>query len=233
MVKGKAVLLGATVLFLAVECVLGVLVHTVPASLVSNFRYAVLLLAFFFSFLFYERSVAFFSAQLALLCTVAADYILILHPEHGFHLALIFFLVAQLAWGCRLFVGTPHRRRRLHLPVRHLLAVAVPLIGLLFLGGRADTLALLALCYLSCLLANLVLSFGAGESRWLFVAGFSLFLLCDLFVGFGMLGAYAPIGDGWLITLLTAPPIDMEWVFYTPSQALLSLSLLPRALARK
>ena len=222
----------AAILFAVTELVLGIMAHTAHRPTMAHARYAIVLLAFLFCFLFFERSLSYLFTQLALLATVAADYILILHNEYGFLLAVLLFTVAQLAYAARLLAGEAPTLRRRHLAVRLLLSVGAISVGSLALGEAADALSLVALFYFANLVTNAVFAVFEKESRGVFATGLLLFVLCDIFMGFGMLGTYLPVGHGALIRFLTSPPLDMAWVFYPPSQALLALSLLPRSIKK-
>ena len=81
------------------------------------------------------------------------------------------------------------------------------------------------------LITNIIFAFMLRPARPVFAIGLLLFLGCDTFVGLGMIEAYLPVNEGSLLYLLAHPPINMAWLFYTPSQTLLGLSLLGKRLA--
>lgn len=209
-------------LFAAAEATLGVLVHTVKGCLVPWVSYAAVLLAFGFCLLSARRSAVFLLTALALLFTLAADYILVLHPEHSTLLAMLFFLSVQLLYGARLLLGAA--ARRLSLLLRAALSVLALLLPLLVVGERADALALVSMLYFANLLTNAALALGDLRRSPMLALGLLFFVLCDVFVGFGMLGEYLPVAEGTLWAWMAAPPINMAWVFYVPALTLLSLS---------
>ena len=210
--------------FCAIEAILAILLHTQGGMLGRHFSFTSVLLAFFFCFLFMEKSPAYLFTQLALLGTVLADSILVYgRPETT--LAMCFFSVTQLAYAARLHTAMPPSRRPLHIAVRLLgSSVAILLVFLVAKEGT-DALAVVSLFYFANLVMNAVYAFIFFEKPGLFAFGLLLFVFCDVFVGFSMLGGYLPLPDTALIDFLTSPPINMAWVFYLPSQVLLALSL--------
>jgi len=223
--RSKRLYHAALALFLAAECVLGVLVHTVRPGAVPWVSYAAVLLAFAFCFLSARKSATYALSQLALLFTLAADYILVLHPEYSKLLAMLFFSVVQLAYGARLLLEAEGRRpRAVQAGVRAALSLLAVLLTLLVVGEAADALALVSMFYFANLLWNAALALLAWRRSPTLALGLVLFVLCDLFVGLSMLDAYLPIAEGTLLAWMASPPINMAWVFYIPSQTLLSLS---------
>ena len=101
--------------------------------------------------------------------------------------------------------------------------VALPFI---VLGEGADALAVVSVFYFVQLIMSCVFAFiNTRRGSLILPIGLLLFLMCDIFVGFGNLGAYLPIEPGTLAFWLAYPPINMAWVFYLPSQTLLGISL--------
>lgn len=139
----------------------------------------------------------------ALLLTAGADWFLLVKNDH-LELGLILFLAVQTLYLIRL--------RRMgcgsHLWLRSMAAL---LLGVLvFSSGLASVLNLLAALYFSQLLSNTALAWSAR--RWVFAAGLTLFVCCDICVGLfnlGILYSFASVG---------------MWLFYLPSQVLIVLS---------
>ena len=53
-----------------------------------------------------------------------------------------------------------------------------------------------------------------------------LFLLCDTVVGLDVMASdYLPIGEGSFIYKLLNTNLNLAWIFYVPSQALIGISL--------
>lgn len=151
----------------------------------------------------------------ALLLTALADLFLLVLGRHLW-LGVLIFLGAQTVYLIRLryALGKGWRLLRTVLPF---------LIGtVMYAVGQATPLNLLAGLYFSQLLVNTVLAWQIPGRRWrLFAVGLTLFVGCDLCVAI----FNAP-------TLFPAPlhafaRVGM-WLFYLPSQVLISLSALPK-----
>ncbi len=224
MIKDRRVFLPAVLLFLTAELTLSVLLHTVGGGWNARLSYAVVVLAVLFCLLFAERSGRYLFTQLALVFTAVSDWFLVLHPERSYLIAMLFFTVVQLAYGARILLED-RGRARLHLLLRLSLSLLAIALCLLVAGDTADALALVSMFYFANLVSNAVLALLRVKECPLLALGLVLFVLCDIFVGFGMLGTYLPLPDTPLMEFLTSPPVNMAWVFYAPAQTLLALSL--------
>ncbi len=216
--------LPAVLLFLAAELTLSVLLHTAGGGWSARLSYAVVVLAVLFCFLFIEKSGRYLFTQLALVFTAVSDWYLVLHPERGYLTAMLFFTVVQLAYGARILLED-RKRTRFHLLLRLSLSLLAIALCLFIAGDTADALALVSMFYFANLVANAVLALIRIKESPLLAIGLVLFVLCDIFVGFGMLGTYLPLPNTPLLEFLTSPPVNMAWVFYAPAQVLLALSL--------
>lgn len=139
----------------------------------------------------------------ALLFTTAADWFLLIREEHLL-LGLILFLVVQTLYLIRLRrAGTEP-----HFWLRSMLALLLG--GVVFAVRLASPLNLLVALYFSQLLSNAILAWSA--KKWLFGAGLTLFVCCDICVGMynlDLFHSFASVG---------------MWLFYLPSQVLIVLS---------
>lgn len=139
----------------------------------------------------------------ALLFTAGADWFLLVRNDH-LMLGVALFLVTQTLYLIRL--------RRMGAGsgywLRSGLALLLGLAAYVF--HLATPLNLLAALYFSQLLSNTLLAWRAR--RWVFAAGLTLFVGCDICVGLfnlGLVHAFAQVG---------------MWLFYLPSQVLIVLS---------
>lgn len=140
----------------------------------------------------------------ALALTAAADWFLLVRGDH-FALGVALFLGVQTLYLLRLrTAGAPWAYwLRMGLPL--LMGVIVWRLGLL------SPLNLLVCLYFSQLLSNAALAWTVpGQRR--FAAGLTLFVGCDVCVGLFNLGLAAPFSG-----------VGM-WLFYLPSQVLITLS---------
>ncbi len=152
----------------------------------------------------------------AQLFTALADYFLLV-IDREYLAGIFFFSIAQILYLIRL----DRMGGRIWLPVRIVSALLAVL--LLFWAGLYSPLNLAAVLYFSLLLVNMVLSWTipSGTGR-MFALGLSLFVLCDLCVGLFQLSVGVPV------RLRQFSGIGM-WLFYLPSQVLISLSCLNAA----
>ena len=222
MLHSKRALVAFSVLFSAVEAVLGLLLQITPVAASRHLSFAAVVLACLACPLLASRTRSYLFTQVALVFTVVADSILVYHRMEHAVLAMCAFSVTQLAYGARLYVTVG--RRAWQLALRLALSALALLLVRLVAGGTADALASIAL---ATLLSNTLIACLGGRRQAVLATGLVLFVLCDVFVGFSMLGEYLPPPDTALIHFLSSPPINMAWVFYLPCTVLLGLSLLP------
>ena len=228
MIKSKKILLAASIAFLCVMAVLGVLMQTVQGSVPINLRYTAVVLACLFCVLFVEKSLAFVLTQAALLCTVGADYFLVWRTDMLQLPAMLFFSVVQIAYFLRLyFEDESQTRRRVHLGLRAALSVAAVGVTVMVLGKNCDAVAVVSMFYYANLILNAVFAFASFKKNAIFAIGLALFILCDSVIGFSLIDTYLPISEQSVIYKIIYPGFDLAWAFYLPSQALLAVSLLP------
>ena len=147
----------------------------------------------------------------ALTLTALADlFLLILNRHYGVGVAI--FLVVQTLYLIRL-------RRAGAGPALPLRALLPLILGVLvWRAGLLSPLNLLVCLYFSQLLANAALAWTRPGRRWrLFALGLTLFVGCDVCVGLFNLPGLVPPG------LFRLAQLGM-WLFYLPSQVLITLS---------
>ncbi len=231
MVKSRPILILSTVLFGAVEVLLGIFLQVSSGWRVIAFSYAAVALACLFCLLFVERSADYYLTQTALLFTVFADYFLVVASPIRQLPAMLFFSVTQLAYFGRIYLADDNgRRKRLHLILRAASVTAVTAVTVLVLGRKADAVALVSMFYYANLVLNLVFAFADFRKHVLLALGLLLFLGCDTFIGLAFLDIYFDIPADSLLYDVLYPGFDPAWAFYVPSQTLLAASLLPKRL---
>ena len=227
MPRCKPLIASAVALFFAAETALGILFQTGYGN-GAVLRYATVLLACLFCGLLAERSWAYYLTQLALLLTACADWFLVLPSPPNQLPGMVFFSLAQLAYGARLCLAEPSpRRRRVQLWARVLLSAAALTATVLVLGKGTDAVALVSMLYYANLILNLILAWTQLPKQAIMAVGLTLFLLCDTLIGLAFLDGYIPIGEESVIYRIIHPGFDLAWAFYLPSQMLLAVSLLP------
>ena len=228
MIKNKKIIIAFTAIFLTVEIILGILLQTVQNSIPINLRYTAVIIACLFCFLFAEKSLPFLFTQIALLCTVGADFFLVYLEEIQQLPAMIFFSVTQIAYFLRLYFEDQNKtRRKIHLIFRTVASFLILLITFIVLQKNTDAVALVSMFYYANLILNAVFAFISFKKNPIFAIGLLLFILCDTVIGFSLIGTYLPIAENSFIYKIIQPGFDLAWAFYVPSQALLAISLLP------
>ena len=229
MIRNKKILLGASVAFLCVMAVLGVLLQTVQGSVPVNLRYASVVLACLFCVVFAEKNTSYLWTQLALIFTGGADYFLVYRTDMLQLPAMLCFSVVQIAYFVRLYREDGSKtRRKIHLALRAALSAAVVAVTLAVLGKNCDGVALISMFYYANLILNAVFACISFKKNPIFAIGLVLFILCDTVIGLGEIDAYLPIREESVMYKILSPGFDLAWAFYLPSQALLAISLLPR-----
>ena len=228
MIRNQKILLGASVAFLCVMAVLGVLLQTVQGSVPVNLRYASVVLACLFCVAFAEKSASYFLTQLALIFTVGADYFLVYRTDMLQLPAMLCFSVVQIAYFLRLYFEDGSRtHRRVHVILRAVLSVLVLGVTAAVLGRTCDAVAMVSMFYYANLVLNAIFACMSLGKNPIFAVGLVLFILCDTVIGLSMIDAYLPVAGDSLLYRVLSPGFDLAWAFYLPSQALLAVSLLP------
>ena len=146
---------------------------------------------------------------LALAFTAGADWFLLV-LDHCYVLGVSLFCVVQVLYFLRLV----HWRGQVCPPL--LVVRLAPLVTFFLIRDTLDALALLYFTNLVCNVLEAVRILPRSNRQRLFVAGLTLFACCDICVGAFHLG------------LLTDFTRYGMWLFYLPSQVLLTLSAQPK-----
>lgn len=228
MLKNKTLLLYASSVFIVAEIALGFSLQLAQGDVRRMLSYASVMLACLFFLLFFERTGSYIFTQIGLLCTVCADYFLVLSVERQQLPAMLFFSVTQLMYFARLYFADESRKRRTcHLFCRFFASTVAILATLIVLRESIDAVAIVSMFYYANLLINIVFAFLMGKRMRIFAIGLLLFVLCDTLIGLSCLDAYMTIPADSVIYWMIHPGFDLAWAFYVPSQTLLALSLLP------
>jgi hypothetical protein len=167
--------------------------------------------------------------RLALLFTVISDlFILILDY---YTIGLMTFILVQLLYLIRLVLWSKKDNKKLSLFIKLLRNVSIFIVVLIVLyifQVELEILIILSCFYFVSIFFNVIdvilcSFYKRDKNSLLFICGMILFLLCDINVGLFNLGDFVSIGGNWLSTLYSFSTIAM-WMFYLPSQVLISLS---------
>ena len=227
MLRSRRILLLSVILFFSAETALGILFQTGYGN-GAHLRYATVVLACLFCFLFVEKSWEYLTLQLALIATVWADYYLVLPSSPNQLPGMIFFAAAQISYALSLcFTEDDPRRLVQWLWARGILSAVAVAATLAVLGSKADAVAVISVFYYANLVLNIAMAWSQLPRRAVMAVGLTLFLCCDTVIGLAFLDGYLPVSETSLIYRLIHPGFDLAWAFYLPSQMLLAISLLP------
>lgn len=155
--------------------------------------------------------------KIALGFTLLADLFLLV-LNRWYLVGVACFCVVQLLYLTRI-AGLRPEKFILRLALRGLVAIVALLI--VWRLGALDGLTALSLFYFSQLVCNALESLRLGAPFRGFALGLFLFVGCDLCVGLQNLSVWFPTAGGPLVAFAR---IGM-WLFYLPSQVLISLSV--------
>lgn len=207
-----------TLLFLAASCVLYYFILTAGGTLLVATSYASIILCFAFALAGWQN----FWIIGGLACTVGADFFLVVCDPIQQFWGMVFFLGAQSLYAAMLHHSRPDKTL---LFIRLGLIAAAEAVTVLILKDATDPLAVISICYYVNLIFNIILAFLQFKQYRLFAIGLVFFLLCDTVIGLQVMsGGYLPIPDGSLLDQILSVPFNLAWLFYLPSQVLISLS---------
>ncbi|SFR68370.1 lysoplasmalogenase family protein [Anaeromicropila populeti] len=157
---------------------------------------------------------------LAITTTVIADVFLLLLNRH-YTIGLLFFNITQVCYGIKIYLSR-RKKGSLFFIIRF-----VTFLALIWIVGwrkvSIDLLVLLTGFYFVNLFYNVIGSCLQWKKNVLFAVGMLLFLCCDIQVGIFNISQYISIEGELFKKLFAFSQIGM-WLFYLPSQVLLTLS---------
>lgn len=187
----------------------------------STLKYASISLCLAFSLycLIRKRKMVNCFILIALVFTLISDYFLLFNTNQNLYVyGLITFIITQLIYfAFILYLRKSKLELLINLLVRFLLTIAA--IVVTFYLNYSDVLTILALVYFVELLSNFLYStflIKFDKEYLIFSLGLLLFIGCDINVGLNNVHLFEGI-DYSLVNFLM-------WVFYLPSQILLSLT---------
>ena len=218
--------------YVCVQLSLGIALQVTEGRVINACQFCAIILACLFCAVLAERSREYVFTQMALVCTVCADFFLVWTQPMKQLPAMIFFLGAQILYAARLYLLAGKTERRVQLILRVALCAVIVGVTLVVLGTNTDALAIVSMLYYAQLILNVAFAFVKFRSRAMLAVGFLLFLLCDTVIGLDLINGYLPISPDALLYKIIRPGFNLAWVFYLPSQVVLSLSLLPKKLKK-
>ena len=232
MLKNKRLLIALSLVFVIIETALGILIQTPKSN--NYIQYFAIVLACVFFSLFFEKSKSYLFTQIALICTVLADFFLVhLFPMQQLN-GMIFFSLTQIAYFLRIYFEEQSTKiRKIHLTTRIIASIVVIVATFVVLGKNADALAIISMFYYANLILNIVFAFINFKNAQILAIGLVLFAICDTFIGFANITPYMSLSESSLIYKILYSGINVAWLFYVPSQMLLAISLLPNKIKKR
>ena len=214
-------------LFLLVELVLG---YYAQVSIYKDYyRFTIVVLAFIICFVFFKKDWIYLVTQLALLFTLIADYFLIILDDY-YLLAMFIFLPVQILYSIRIFLETNNKKLNItHFYIRVIINLIVMIMPFLILKENVDGVSVVSIVYFCNLFLNAIfasINYKKYTFSFIFAIGLTLFVFCDIFVFIMNLETYFDIAKGSFAHNIIYGDINFSWVFYTPSQSLLAISLI-------
>ena len=203
-----------------ISAVLYYFILTAGGTLLVATEYCAIVLCFLFALLHLKNKQWFLLG--GLVCTLGADFFLVVCTPIQQLWGMIFFLGAQSLYAAMLHRSHPNRA---FLWIRLGLIAVAEVITAAILKDKTDALALVSICYYVNLIFNIVLAFVQFRAYRLFAIGLVFFLLCDTVIGLQVAaGGYLPIAEGSALHSILFAPFNLSWMFYLPSQVLISFS---------
>ena len=207
-------------IFLITEFILYIFILFSSGTLLAVTSFSAIVLCFLYSLLNFNKENSFIN--IALFNTVLADFLLVVMNEPIRTLGMIFFIIVQTLYSIKLLNKS---KSLLFLGLRIGLILAIECVTIIILKGKIDLLAIISVMYYALLIINIVESFMNFKEDKLFSIGLVLFIMCDTIIGLQTLDSmYIRLGDDNIIYKILYCGFNLSWLFYLPSQVLISLS---------
>lgn len=214
------------ILFIIIELTLGILVQTTSGVSNTTSSFLVVIISFIFSIIMLTKSKFSILLCIGLLFTIFADlFLVVLNPMKQIP-AMFCFSVTQICYFMIIYFKQESKKAKsIHIITRIIITTISLITTKIVLKDNTDLLSLVSLFYYANLLVNIIFSFNTSNLSVLFKIGLILFACCDLLIGLNIMGgSYLPIKEGTFLYFLAHPGFNLAWIFYVPSQALLSLT---------
>lgn len=208
------------IMFLTIEMFLTIFIFIVEKNKYFSldwFRYSGVIICFLFSLLsFKNKHNHFLIAGLAF--TIVADYFLIILNDY-YIIGIAFFTIVQAMYFC--YIMPKHWLTSL---ITRFSIAGIVSLFITFVLKVSDATSYAAIFYYTNLVMNAVDAFiNKNKGLLLFAIGLVLFIGCDTFVGLFNLSDFIII-DSSAFKILEDNCVLIIWIFYLPSQTLISLS---------
>ena len=209
-----------TSLFLFLELILYILILTTSGELLRWVSFLSIVLCFFHGLICHRKDTRLMIA--GLFFTVCADFCLVLCQPIRQLWGMVFFAFVQVCYCHYLNRNVPNKPS---LVIRFVLSIIAIVVCFVVLGNKTDALAVISVFYYVHLIMNIVDAVIMRKAEPLLPIAFILFILCDTVIGLQVMsGGYLPIAEDSLLYRILFCDFNLAWLFYLPSQVLISLS---------
>ena len=223
----REVRLALSTVFILIELAFAFAIQLVPYSRFGLHAYISIVLVFLSSFLVaLNRNNPLWLVRLGLFFTLGADFALVvLVPERKMAGVLIFIIVQLLYAAYLLLEARTRVEKNAGIILRSVLSIAALTAPFVVLGEKVDALSVISVFYYAQLVSNLTLA--VIQKKPLFAVALLLFALCDLAIGLEqMVKMYLGASAGTFLYWVAHSDLNIPWIFYLPSQVLISLSVI-------
>lgn len=207
-------------IFLITEFILYIFILFSSGTLLAVTSFSAIVLCFLYSLMNINKENGFIN--IALFNTVLADFCLVVMNPINRTLGMIFFVIVQTLYSIKLLKKS---KSLLFLGLRIGLILIIECLTFVILKDKIDLLAIISVMYYALLIINIVESFMNFKEDKLFSIGLVLFIMCDTIIGLQTLDSmYIRLGEDNIIYKILYCGFNLSWLFYLPSQVLISLS---------
>jgi len=220
--------------FLIIETLLFYLIIFANTAYTRELSFASITLVGLFSLLFFDKSNNSFFIIFAILSTICADLFLVLITPQNKEIGMVFFSITQILYFLYLYFNTSSKKNRLaNIISRIALIVIIEIITIFVLKDKVDFLSLISMFYITNLFVNIIFAY-TNKNTIILAIGLTLFILCDLVVGFQEAAhTYISLSENSIIYKIIYSNINLAWLFYLPSQVIIATYLLLKSLRQK
>lgn len=209
--------------FVALEVALFPIIQLTPGDVSAYASYSAIILVAVFALITVKGARAGHLIRLGIMFTLVADYFLVLADDSELE-GVIAFCAVQLCYFAYLLIKEKRRSVKITNAVsRAVLSALLVVVAFTVLGEDTDPLAIVSVLYYGNLVANVVFAFLLGREERIFAIGLALFSMCDLCIGLEVL--FDSYLDSSAFDFVYGAHLNLPWVFYQPSQALIGLHL--------
>lgn len=215
-------------IYLVLQFILYILLHTTNIFNYDIGCYSVIICGVLISWILAVKSKnkIFYLIVIAQCFTLVSDTCLVLLEDY-YNLAMVSFCFTQISYYIYILLSNSgYYKQHKFLFYLRLSSVSLCLffylVNLIFQWGF-DFLPFISLFYFSLLVLNIFDSIFTFKKNPFLTIGLVLFMLCDICVGFYNLVDMFNISKDSLIYIISHSKVDWVWIFYHPSQVILSL----------